>query len=118
MILTNCFFLVVIRLTTGIKVSGKFKHSRPFQDYKEFLPPPKNELDVSDVCNNNKQKKILNFQIYESINQQIILRDYLVQTRTKISGKSKRKNWTQSYAVLTKHYLYFFKDQKNMLSVC
>ncbi|KAH9497787.1 Rho GTPase-activating protein 9, variant 2 [Dermatophagoides farinae] len=100
----------------GIKVSGKFKHSRPFQDYKEFLPPPKNELDVSDVCNNNKQKKILNFQIYETINQQVILRDYLVQTRTKISGKSKRKNWTQSYAVLTKHYLYFFKDQKNMLS--
>ncbi|OTF71941.1 rho GTPase-activating protein 12-like protein, partial [Euroglyphus maynei] len=46
----------------------------------------------------------------------IILRDYLIQTRTKISGKSKRKNWTTSYAVLTKHYLYFFKDQKNMIS--
>ncbi|KAH9414828.1 Rho GTPase-activating protein 9 [Dermatophagoides pteronyssinus] len=82
-------------LNQGIKVSGKFKHSRPFQDYKEFLPPPKNELDVSDI----------------------ILRDYLTQTRTKISGKSKRKNWTTSYAVLTKHYLYFFKDQKNVISV-
>nr|XP_027197392.1 WW domain-containing protein tag-325-like isoform X1 [Dermatophagoides pteronyssinus] len=81
-------------LNQGIKVSGKFKHSRPFQDYKEFLPPPKNELDVSDI----------------------ILRDYLTQTRTKISGKSKRKNWTTSYAVLTKHYLYFFKDQKNVIS--
>lgn len=25
------------------------KHSRPFQDYKEFVPPPPNKLQIVDV---------------------------------------------------------------------
>lgn len=58
MIITNWFVKIIIRFT-GIKVSGKFKHSRPFQDYKEFLPPPKNELDVSDVKKKIKHTKFL-----------------------------------------------------------
>ncbi|KPM08780.1 rho GTPase-activating protein 12-like protein, partial [Sarcoptes scabiei] len=46
----------------------------------------------------------------------IVLHDTLSQARVLISGKNKRKHWSSSYLVLTEHYLYFFKDHKNMLS--
>ncbi|KAF7489720.1 hypothetical protein SSS_06315 [Sarcoptes scabiei] len=78
-----------------IQLKGGFKHSRPFQEYKKFIPPPPNKLDSSDI----------------------VLHDTLSQARVLISGKNKRKHWSSSYLVLTEHYLYFFKDHKNMLSV-
>lgn len=44
---------------------------------------------------------------------QMIFDGHLNRTRTVINGVlQKRKNWTNSYVVLTQYYLLFYKDRK------